>query len=752
MGAYAGRIRGFWCLLGLLLLGATFVGSTSLAAEEAEGSLTHYSDRPVVVQGDAVGAPRTPQSATVTGIVFRVTIERVTATNNFDGDPFFDKADFFGRVRIGPVTSESPTISNSTDIFPNWQFSNTVFMDDTLDDEVVTMTIGVWDADDFNNRQEADLTQTTFTRSVEVNVDVNLCLVPGTAGALSGNVSGACGQSIVTEGLLGPGLGNTARVQFRIEAERPPSAPGLNMLCTHSPIWPQAGQTVTVSAQSLADNLSPKLVDQVDVFLQNQTTVAASCVGTDTCSAAAIAPASGNTMFYGCQIKDASGTVWSGWRRVQVGNPPSGQAVPLIFTGSSRSRVDIVFMPDPDSYTGALDPAFLTDVHDAIRQGYFRADMVSAGGIADADRAFGERLFLTNQDRFNFWIAQDAGDIDNDSSGLNCRITLPGNWNQAYSFADSGAILHRDGFRDCALPNQRVFGTEFNEFRTMLHETMHSPFGLADEYCCDSNYFEPNPLPNIYASQSSCLADIANLAEWDAIIGDTPRVPGSCVMDANGVWKSEPDSDDIMTDNMEFNAADIRRVQYLFDRCSGADCGLPAGQRATQRPSGPEDPVPDVEYQTDYKVMVLQGQFIGRLNLTIDNMAVIYGQSPLMEGGAPMLALEARDESATIIDRWLMWHPLLKLGTFDNFGSPKDPQYVHGPAKWGKDGSVTFIIPFSANLATVTITDLSLGQSLNTIDLRPAIEEFCEQHSEDVDCQAIAHEPVWLYLPTIQRQ
>ena len=48
--------------------------------------------------------PLQPQAVSTTGIVFRVTIERVTATQNFDGDPFFDKADFFGRVRIDTAT------------------------------------------------------------------------------------------------------------------------------------------------------------------------------------------------------------------------------------------------------------------------------------------------------------------------------------------------------------------------------------------------------------------------------------------------------------------------------------------------------------------------------------------------------------------------------------------------------------------------------------------------------------------------
>ena len=91
-----------------------------------------------------------------TGILFRVTIERVEATNNFDGPFGFDRADFFGRVRIDTQTQESQVMSNDDDIAPAWEFASTVLMDDSIEDEVVTLTIGVWDADDFNNAQEAD--------------------------------------------------------------------------------------------------------------------------------------------------------------------------------------------------------------------------------------------------------------------------------------------------------------------------------------------------------------------------------------------------------------------------------------------------------------------------------------------------------------------------------------------------------------------------------------------------------------------
>ena len=56
-------------------------------------------------------------------------------------------------------------------------------------------------------------------------------------------------------------------------------------------------------------------------------------------------------------------------------------------------------------------------------------------------------------------------------------------------------MFHTDNFRDCAPGGERVFSTEPGSFGTILHESGHRPFGLADEYCCDGGYLPDRPLP-----------------------------------------------------------------------------------------------------------------------------------------------------------------------------------------------------------------------------------------------------------------
>ena len=51
--------------------------------------------------------------------------------------------------------------------------------------------------------------------------------------------------------------------------------------------------------------------------------------------------------------------------------------------------------------------------------------------------------------------------------------------------------MHKDDFRDCAPGGQRLFSSEPTSIGTVLHETGHRPFGLADEYCCDGGYVPP---------------------------------------------------------------------------------------------------------------------------------------------------------------------------------------------------------------------------------------------------------------------
>jgi len=277
--------------------------------------------------------------------------------------------------------------------------------------------------------------------------------------------------------------------------------------------------------------------------------------------------AAGSTIAYGCRVRYAGREVWTGWRLVQIDMPTSGnRAIPIIYTGPRSSSIDILFVPDRDNYSGGTDPQFRSDVKSVIKNGYYAED-----------------IFLIHQDKLNFWIALDTGDAE-----PGCDHELPDNWDDEYAFVDAGALLHTDNFRDCAPGGERIFSSEPYNPRTVLHETGHRPFGLADEYCCDGGYFQAAPYPNVYDEPADCQNpdEISDLGNWDTKLGQPPRTASDCqefeedlfwffdrdwsVSDSNPFSVSD---NDLMNNNGNPQGADVRRIDWLFnDVCRRAGC------------------------------------------------------------------------------------------------------------------------------------------------------------------------------------
>jgi hypothetical protein len=236
------------------------------------------------------------------------------------------------------------------------------------------------------------------------------------------------------------------------------------------------------------------------------------------------------------------------------------------------SRVDIVFIADPDYTGGPNDPQFLNAVSTIIRDAYYAFDpRFRPAGL----------MFLQQQDMINFWIALDMGDAN--FVGGRCELNPPSDWNRAYTFADIGAIVHTAVFRDCAKRDRRLFSSEPVEPQTFLHETGHVPFGLADEYCCDPSYFESVPFPNVYRTQAACLRDnlavgVADACQPIARPNAYPQHPQAPPQSVNW-FRLDPLStfgNDLMVGcgNYTPQPADRRQINWFFDTCrmSGEEC------------------------------------------------------------------------------------------------------------------------------------------------------------------------------------
>jgi hypothetical protein len=248
--------------------------------------------------------------------------------------------------------------------------------------------------------------------------------------------------------------------------------------------------------------------------------------------------------------------------------------VPILYTGVPDSRLDIVFIADLIDYTGPDDPQFLADVQTAIRDAYYAADTTIRNG---------GRTFLFNQDAMNFWIALDTGEAcDFFVAGSTCRDhVLPNKWDTTYSFADSGALVHTRNLRDFAKMDRRAFSVGTNTLDNYLHELGHSPFGLADEYCCDSYYFQPEPYPNIYSNQTDCLNDPLAAGVVDACqLAITSNWPHHDLIKYGITTKwfrvesAANRPNDLMQDSGDHtaNPADERQINWYFNECRGGAC------------------------------------------------------------------------------------------------------------------------------------------------------------------------------------
>ena len=379
--------------------------------------------------------------------------------------------------------------------------------------------------------------------ALDLVLDLGVC-------AFTGDEDGVCGETVLTT--------NSFKFHIKVDAP-PPSTPSTNVSCLHAPIWAQPGEEVTITATALDGNLQPKEVDTLEFWLDDSSGPEET-FSDETSASIAFTP-EGDSFSYGCRVVDGVDEAFTGWRTSEVGLPDEGEElVAVLYTGESMGRIDFAFFADEDDYTASGDPpttgddpVFIMDVGDAVRDGYY----------ADS-------FYLGIQNRVNFWIGLEAGDADGwDDVQRRCQLSAP-----SAPQADTRVVIHLDELRDCAIVG--LFSTEAprvpaqrDPLLTLLHESGHRPFGLADEYCCDGGYFELPVNPNLYAEEESCKDDAPDLG----------RPMGNCrnftSSTSGDVWHlSDPTGDDLMegSGDQTPQASDLRRMNWFLDQCAAGEC------------------------------------------------------------------------------------------------------------------------------------------------------------------------------------
>ena len=186
------------------------------------------------------------------------------------------------------------------------------------------------------------------------------------------------------------------------DGDDPDCAPpvGLQVRCMHAPIYPQAGEEVTITAQGIDANGDLVPSNEIEIYVNTMAMPFKRAGGTGVGTLPATYTPTGGDFSYGCRAVKATETAQS-WRlgnavlrSVDVGgaNNPDWEAQPVFYNGPIKNKIDIVFFHDDTEYTSYVQPAFLTAVHDLINDGLWSIPW-----------------FVEHQWAFNFWIARADG-------------------------------------------------------------------------------------------------------------------------------------------------------------------------------------------------------------------------------------------------------------------------------------------------------------------------------------------------------
>ena len=379
---------------------------------------------------------------------------------------------------------------------------------------------------------------------------------------------------------------------------------GLQVSCMHEPIYPQAGDEVTITARAIDENAERVLADTLEIYINDISTPAesATAAGGGIDALQATYTATDSQFAYGCRAEESFESTQS-WRleepklrSVDSGTPdnPDWAARAVLYSGPIDEKIDVVFFHDDDEYTSFEDPDFLQDVHDLVNDGLWTIPW-----------------FVENQWAFNIWIAtaDDAnaspvpGPLPDGATQPRCQRAAPAGVDDGsdddYAFRDAGAIVHTTVCRDNA-GNPRFFTVEArtNRPQVLAHEMGHRPFGLADEYCntlmgatvCDGGHFENPPWANMYEENGNCRDEAVN-RPYDAddcrrltdpdndtwFLGEPDYDPLTQATEVKDLmqqtgFREEPPGSGNLVESYNVGLTEIDRMNWLIEQCIAGEC------------------------------------------------------------------------------------------------------------------------------------------------------------------------------------
>ena len=244
------------------------------------------------------------------------------------------------------------------------------------------------------------------------------------------------------------------------------------------------------------------------------------------------------------------------------------------------SHISVVFIPS-STYYRTVDPAKVaTDMY-LGNETRFREDVIRviSQTFGDQDRVTDPSVSLPSgfRDRFAFYYYFDPADAADAFSG--CAGQVTDSYWDTVTFSDLTIVLypHYDGwylnasyqpvgcFEDYGTGHKQMKAPSDRDF-LVFHEIGHGLFGLVDTYCGDTDYFENDPLPNVWSTEAACRDSAAaghqDPAECRRIQQESAGAD-PCTKD---FWRWDPDPDIMRTSaSGSFGAASTQRIDYILN-------------------------------------------------------------------------------------------------------------------------------------------------------------------------------------------
>ncbi len=402
--------------------------------------------------------------------------------------------------------------------------------------------------------------------------------------------------------------------------------------------------------------------------------------------------------------------------------------------GPNSGYMDVVFVPGVD--WGGDRSGFLNVVKDTVRAKFLELDAIST-----------EPIFAGYEDYFNFYAYYGSGRTTDESNScynpegpegwlcIGCKGWLPGEesyyewvvacsltcalslglgcgcfayepdhfWQHA-SFADSAGIIMKNNVRGCSgFGPTSHFTAAYcsNRGNVIAHEFAHSMFALTDEYCGDTAYSRASNVPNVWNSMSDCESTAA--AEgWDNGTCAQIRVLNStdnstiCSKDKYR-YDTDIGHQDMMSSGCGsggtpmYKEADIRRINYVFDHWpSGGSKGI-------------------ISY-----IIYSGGEMKSVMSRVVPN-------HPDLGNWASDFTGVTETNNGEEIDVFTFSDPRknnIGRGAGDE---PVEPVYT-------EDTMFTLIVPMHEDVRWLNVFNGSSGDLEVTIDLGPAIWNYCEEN------------------------